>query len=175
MIPSVSVTGGKPTTLIPLAFVIITVLLKDAYEEYLRYKKDREENQRKTQILGSRGFETDVWENIHSGRVLKILEDELVPCDCLILASNLPDNKCFIETRSLDGETNLKVRKAPQSRVAFHKMRVEDLAQKRYEIEMEAPNESLNNVKGFINIEGETVSISIDNVLLRGCHLRNCK
>lgn len=30
-------------------------------------------------------------------------------------------------------------------------------------------------MKGFINIEGETVPISIDNVLLRGCHLRNCK
>jgi magnesium-transporting ATPase (P-type) len=42
-------------------------------------------------------------------------------------------------------------------------------------MQVEAPNDSLNNVRGFINVEGETVPISIDNVLLRGCHLRNCK
>jgi hypothetical protein len=42
MIPSISVTGGKPTTLAPLSFVIITVLIKDAYEEYQRYQKDKQ-------------------------------------------------------------------------------------------------------------------------------------
>lgn len=52
------------------------------------------------------------------------MEDQLIPCDAVVLATNLPDNKCFIETRSLDGETNLKERKAPQSRIAFHKMRI---------------------------------------------------
>lgn len=96
MIPSVSVTGGRPTTLIPLSFVIITVLLKDAYEEFMRYKKDREENTRKAQILTANGFQEDNWENIHSGQVIKIMEDQLIPCDTLILASNLPDNKCFV-------------------------------------------------------------------------------
>lgn len=63
MIPSISVTGGKPTTLLPLSFVIITVLIKDAYEEFLRYRKDKEENLRPTEILQKDGiFRPGTWE-----------------------------------------------------------------------------------------------------------------
>lgn len=72
MVPSISVTGGKPTTLIPLSFVLLTVLIKDAYEEFVRYRKDQEENQRKTQVLGPNGFTEKVWESIQSGQVIKI-------------------------------------------------------------------------------------------------------
>ena len=41
MIPEISVTNGQPTTLIPLSFVILTVMVKDAYEEFCRFLKDR--------------------------------------------------------------------------------------------------------------------------------------
>ena len=44
MIPSISVTGGSPTILLPLSVVILAVMIKDAYEEYYRYRKDKEEN-----------------------------------------------------------------------------------------------------------------------------------
>ena len=40
-IPSVSITYGKPTILVPLSFVIIFIMIKDAYEEYMRYQKDK--------------------------------------------------------------------------------------------------------------------------------------
>lgn len=134
MVPSISVTGGKPTTLIPLSFVLLTVLIKDAYEEFVRYRKDQEENQRKTQVLGPNGFTEKVWESIQSGQVIKIQEDEIIPCDALVLSSNLPDNKCFIETRSLDGETNLKVRKAPILKTQLHKLSPSELYSKKYTI-----------------------------------------
>lgn len=39
-------TGGSPTILVPLAFVMFTVMVKDAYEEYYRFRKDKEENER---------------------------------------------------------------------------------------------------------------------------------
>lgn len=175
MVPSISVTGGKPTTLIPLSFVLLTVLIKDAYEEFVRYRKDQEENQRKTQVLGPNGFTEKVWESIQSGQVIKIQEDEIIPCDALVLSSNLPDNKCFIETRSLDGETNLKVRKAPILKTQLHKLSPSELFSKKYTIECEAPTNSLNVIRGRLSGDNETVSFSIDNTLLRGCHLRNCK
>ena len=34
MIPSISVTSGTPTILFPLSFVMLAVLIKDAYEEF---------------------------------------------------------------------------------------------------------------------------------------------
>jgi hypothetical protein len=46
VIPSISVTNGTPTTLFPLSAVMIAVLIKDAYEEFYRYLKDKGENER---------------------------------------------------------------------------------------------------------------------------------
>ena len=40
----------------------------------------------------------------------------MIPCDGIVLKTNLAENKCFIETKSLDGETNLKAKKAPISK-----------------------------------------------------------
>ena len=50
-IPAISVTNGSPTILLPLAFVMLAVMVKDAYEEYYRYRKDKEENEREIDVL----------------------------------------------------------------------------------------------------------------------------
>lgn len=55
-IPSISVTGGSPTILLPLAFVMLAVMIKDAYEEYYRYRKDKEENEREIDLLVGGNF-----------------------------------------------------------------------------------------------------------------------
>jgi len=34
MIPTISISGGKPTSLPPLAVVITITMLKDAFEDY---------------------------------------------------------------------------------------------------------------------------------------------
>jgi hypothetical protein len=41
-IPAISNTNGEPSGLYPLLFVIGVVMIKDAYQEYYRYKKDTE-------------------------------------------------------------------------------------------------------------------------------------
>lgn len=52
------------------------------------------------------------------GDIIKVMDDEIVPADCLILTSgngeNNPENfgQCFISTGSLDGERNLKPKMA---------------------------------------------------------------
>uniref|UniRef100_A0A3Q7ETU3 Uncharacterized protein n=1 Tax=Solanum lycopersicum TaxID=4081 RepID=A0A3Q7ETU3_SOLLC len=42
----------------------------------------------------------------------KVKQDEFFPADLIFLASTNPDGVCYIETANLDGETNLKIRKA---------------------------------------------------------------
>ena len=44
---------------------------------------------------------------------LKIYENEAIPCDILILTTSNPKGNCFIETKTLDGETNLKLKNTP--------------------------------------------------------------
>ena len=45
--------------------------------------------------------------------MFKIQENEIVPADILILKTSDPKGICFIETKNLDGETNLKQKISP--------------------------------------------------------------
>ena len=40
--------------------------------------------------------------------MVKIEKDEAIPCDMVLLKSSHKDGLVFIETKNLDGETNLK-------------------------------------------------------------------
>ena len=51
---------------------------------------------------------TNKWENVAEGDVLKICEDEFFPADCVVIATSESNGACYIETKSIDGETNLK-------------------------------------------------------------------
>ena len=46
VIPAISISGGKPTILLPLVFVLVVSAVKDAIEDWKRAKADKSENQR---------------------------------------------------------------------------------------------------------------------------------
>jgi P-type E1-E2 ATPase len=49
---------------------------------------------------------------VHVGQILKVLEGEYFPADMILLKSADTHGLCYVETKSLDGETNLKTRHA---------------------------------------------------------------
>jgi len=51
------------------------------------------------------------------GDILKVGIDEPVPADMLILRTSSSDDHCYVSTMNLDGETNLKVKKALQQQI----------------------------------------------------------
>jgi magnesium-transporting ATPase (P-type) len=50
---------------------------------------------------------------------VKIKNGEYFPADLTLLRSSEPKNICFVETKNLDGETNLKHKVAPKALFDF--------------------------------------------------------
>lgn len=76
-IKEISVTDGKPTVLLPLSIVMLTVMIKDAIEEIHRYSQDRKENVREVEAYStlSEEFVKRKWEDIKVGDVLRLYQD----------------------------------------------------------------------------------------------------
>ena len=54
-------------------------------------------------------------QELQVGDLIWIKNKEVIPADCLILATNDPSGKCYINTATLDGERNLKLKQAPEA------------------------------------------------------------
>jgi phospholipid-translocating ATPase len=128
-------------------------------------------------------FQKDHWKNVMVGDFIRIYNDDELPADVIILATSDPDGACYVETKNLDGETNLKVRQA--LRCGRHIKHARDCERSEFRIESESPQPNLYKyngavqwtqpVPGFPHEPPEAMSepITIENLLLRGCNLRN--
>jgi len=96
----------------PLAFVVILSMIKDAYEDYKRHKADHEENSATANVYDhdSNCFVTAEWKRVKVGDILRVHENTFFPADLVILSSSEPEGTLYVETKNLDGETNLKLK-----------------------------------------------------------------
>ena len=54
------------------------------------------------------------WHAVKQGQIIKVKKNEFLPADIVLLGTSDPNNMCFVETKNLDGETNLKHKIAPK-------------------------------------------------------------
>ena len=96
----------------PLMFVVFVSMLKDAFEDYKRHKSDDEENNKDCEVYDThlRQFVTKNWKDVLVGQVIRVKSDEFVPADMVLLSTSDSKGVAFVETKNLDGETNLKIK-----------------------------------------------------------------
>ncbi|XP_060057459.1 phospholipid-transporting ATPase ID isoform X8 [Erinaceus europaeus] len=159
------------TTIVPLVLVLTITAVKDATDDYFRHKSDNQVNNRQSQVLINGILQQEPWMNVCVGDIIKLENNQFVAADLLLLSSSEPHGLCYIETAELDGETNMKVRQAiPVTSELGH---ISKLAKFDGEVICEPPNNKLDKFSGTLYWKDSKFALSNQNMLLRGCVLRN--
>lgn len=151
---------------------------------------------------GTARWERTLWKKLEVGDIVLLREDEQVPADIVVLNTSDPDGNAYVETKNLDGETNLKVRKSLKATMGIQSE--EDAEHARFVIDSEPPHANLYSYNGLLKYTITQPSkeadfadalahlphnssayaaaearsrrvepITINELLLRGCALRN--
>ena len=155
------------------AAVLIFTMFKEGYEDLARHKQDRQMNKKvflKYSKLIS-GFVEVESQNVVVGDILKIRENESFPADLVMIATSNIKSIAYVNTMNLDGETNLKEKFLPNG--VFGQYEESSLSNLNFELQVDHPNNSL--VKWNCNIKFPTKiePLSLQQLLLRGCMLKN--
>ncbi|XP_059952802.1 probable phospholipid-transporting ATPase IM isoform X5 [Mesoplodon densirostris] len=160
------------TTIVPLVLVVTMTAVKDATDDYFRHKSDNQVNNRQSEVLIDSKLQNEKWMNVKVGDIIKLENNQFVAADLLLLSSSEPHGLCYIETAELDGETNLKVRRA-LSVTSELGADVSRLAKFDGIVVCEAPNNKLDKFTGVLSWKGSKHSLNNEKIILRGCVLRN--
>ncbi|KAH6879592.1 phospholipid-transporting ATPase 1 [Coprinopsis sp. MPI-PUGE-AT-0042] len=126
---------------------------------------------------GTARWERTLWKKLEVGDIVLLRDNDQVPADIIVLATSDPDGMCYLETKNLDGETNLKPRKA--LRATWSLASEEDVERSSFYVDSEPPHQNLYQYHGVLRYnhpqtgEVQQEPISINELLLRGCILRN--
>ena len=159
------------TALLPLGIVVLISMVREGIEDFMRYLSDKKVNAMKVDHLDGNTFREIEWKDVHVGDVLLIKKNEQIPADIVLLNTSEPQGISYIDTCNLDGETNLKVRQAIHQTQSV--LDAVTAAQFQSTIVCDSPNNLLYTFNGYMTINEKNCSLTNDQVILRGCILRN--
>ncbi|KAK4701642.1 phospholipid-translocating ATPase, partial [Phenoliferia sp. Uapishka_3] len=144
---------------------------------------------------GTAKWERTLWKKLEVGDIVLLKENDQIPADIVVLSSSDPEGVCFVETKNLDGETNLKPRRSLKATMGIGNE--EDVEHAQFWVDSEPPHANLYSYNGVLkyrsrgdslgqehpiveyrNLDaGKEVQepVTINELLLRGCSLRNTK
>ncbi|EPQ26950.1 uncharacterized protein PFL1_05585 [Pseudozyma flocculosa PF-1] len=122
-----------------------------------------------------------MWEDLAVGDFVILRNNDPIPADIVICATSEEEDTCFIETKNLDGETNLKARHAVPE--LSHLRDPQTCAAASFKVHSEPQSTNMYRLNGSVELSdtfdknGKPLQcpITLNEVLLRGCNLRNTK
>ncbi|KAJ7498994.1 phospholipid-translocating ATPase [Mycena latifolia] len=118
-------------------------------------------------------WEVTAWEDVRVGDFVKILDNESIPADILICATSEEENVAFVETKNLDGETNLKSRHAVTGLSHLNSPADCTNALNAFSIKADRPDTNMYRLNAAVVMGDETFPVDLSMTLLRGTVLRN--
>lgn len=120
-----------------------------------------------------------MWEDVRVGDFIKVYDGESLPADILICASSEDDGVAFVETKNLDGETNLKSRNAVEILRERGWDSARGCASAKARVDCDRPESDMFRLNAAVVLPGDEagaeikVPVDISMTLLRGTILRN--
>ncbi|OEU05887.1 putative phospholipid-translocating P-type ATPase, partial [Fragilariopsis cylindrus CCMP1102] len=192
--PSLFASAFSPfTTLGPLALFVSISLLMEGIADKKRHHNDYITNTYQCIIIENENnkenikvkFNYSQRKDIRQGHLIVIRNREMIPADTILLASSGDRGCAYIETSSIDGETNLKLRIIPDLVQEDHQNN-ENRNHLSSVLTTEPPDAHINTFSGKLTMPisvtatdndgadgGETIPLGSDHLLLRGAVLRN--
>lgn len=113
------------------------------------------------------------WEDVKVGDFVKIYDNEPIPADIVICATSEEENVAFVETKNLDGETNLKSRNACPVLTHLRDAKACADPNNPFHVNCERPDHSMYRLAAAVATPNGTYPIDLGQTLLRGTVLRH--
>ncbi|KAG7092955.1 hypothetical protein E1B28_009257 [Marasmius oreades] len=114
-----------------------------------------------------------LWEDVRVGDIVKIYDNESIPADVLICSTSEEENEAYVETKNLDGETNLKSRRAVPSLVHLSSAKACAKPENHFQVGLDSPENNMFRLNAAVQLDGRQEPADISMILLRGTVLRN--
>ena len=180
------------TAIIPLIFVLGVSMIREAIEDIGRNNYDNLNNKEEVIVFRNNKFIKSISQTLKHGEIILIYENHNIPADMIVIDSGFKDGTCYVETSSLDGEKNLKLKVANKYTQGFvsddiliHKDIEKYIQPRKYIfdgfIKINAPNPNLNYINGNIHprfekeniVIEQDISITNNEFILKGSVLKN--
>jgi phospholipid-translocating P-type ATPase (flippase) len=185
----ISNTNGVPSLAPVLFFIVFVDAVFTIIEDHNRHMDDERANNTLVKVFDPsiNAFVPTQQRKVRVTDIVKVEIDKDFPADMIIIMTSEQDRKlCYVETKSLDGETNLKQREAHGSICdrlsgAFATEAIDstlasvakELRSKGVAIDSEEPNANIHKFEANVGFTDEERSpVLLKSVALRGCTLR---
>ena len=165
------VVGFLFTYISPLAIVVSISMLKELYDDINRRIQDKKINQTLITVLSYDEINNSL-ERIEKsasdllvGDIIEIRKDMRIPADIIVLKTfnESNDNQAFIRTDQLDGETDWKLRKAPETTQSMSEL---ELINYEGKLECSAPSKLIYNFEGNLHLKnGQKEPLNLENTM----------
>ncbi|KAF8880731.1 hypothetical protein CPB85DRAFT_1442956 [Mucidula mucida] len=112
------------------------------------------------------------WEDVRVGDFVKLRGDHPFPADILICATSDDENVAYVETKNLDGETNLKSRNALPALTDLRDANACSNATP-FQVQCDRPENNMFRLNATVTVAGQRAPVDLQTMLLRGTILRN--
>lgn len=150
----------------PLAFVLTITILKEAYDDLTRWRRDKTVNSQVFTRITNSGHSSIAASDIEVGHLIEIKAGERIPADMVLLSTSEESGSIFIRTDQLDGETDWKLRRAVAStqKMITEGLNVEVFASDRLELVAEEPSKNIYKFSGtfLVTFDGVVLSEPLD-------------